>query len=114
MKSKLLHITFLLIVFSVSYAQEVELKTSISKNKLGLNQRLRIQFSINKQGADNFTPPNFKNFRVIAGPSQSLSQSKMNPYPPESSLAPESMTATQCRFPRGLQRKPPTLLDIWP
>jgi hypothetical protein len=59
-------------------AQEAELKVKISKNKLGLNQRLKIDFSINKQGADNFTPPKFRDFRIIAGPSQSVSQSWIN------------------------------------
>ena len=59
-------------------AQEAELKVKVSKNKLGLNQRLRIEFSMNKQGADNFTPPDFKDFRVIQGPSQSVSQSWVN------------------------------------
>ena len=59
-------------------AQKAELKVSVSKNKLGLNQRLRIEFSVNKQGADDFTPPKFDNFRVIQGPSQSVSQSWIN------------------------------------
>src|SRR6056300_1557164 len=57
------------------FSQEAELSVSVSKNKLGLNQRLRVEFSINKQGADNFTPPKFSNFKVIQGPSQSVSQS---------------------------------------
>lgn len=60
------------------FAQKTELSVSVSKNKLGLNQRLRVEFSINKQGADNFTPPAFKNFDVIQGPSQSVSQSWIN------------------------------------
>jgi hypothetical protein len=59
-------------------AQEAELRVKVSKNKLGLNQRLRIEFSMNKQGADNFTPPDFKGFRIIQGPSQSVSQSWIN------------------------------------
>lgn len=76
MKLKFLHIVLFVLTVSVSYGQEAELTTKISKNKLGENQRLRIQFSVNKQGADNFTPPNFQNFRVIAGPSQSINQSR--------------------------------------
>ena len=60
------------------FAQKAELKVNVSKNKLGLNQRLRIEFSVNKQGADDFTPPKFTNFRVIQGPSQSVSQSWIN------------------------------------
>lgn len=61
-----------------AFAQTPELVTTVSKNKLGLNQRLKIQFTINQQGADNFEPPNFKNFRIISGPSQSISQSWIN------------------------------------
>lgn len=45
---------------------------------MGLNERLRIEFSINKQGGDNFTPPKFRDFQVVAGPSQSVSQSWIN------------------------------------
>ena len=60
------------------YAQTPELVASVSKNKLGLNQRVRIQFTVNKQGADNFTPPSFENFKVVAGPSQSVNQSWIN------------------------------------
>ena len=61
-----------------AFAQTPELVTTVSKNKLGLNQRLKIQFTINQQGADNFEPPNFKNFRIVSGPSQSISQSWIN------------------------------------
>jgi hypothetical protein len=60
------------------FAQKTELKVKVSKNKLGVNQRLRIEFSINKQGADDFTPPKFDDFRVIQGPSQQISQSWIN------------------------------------
>lgn len=60
------------------YAQKAELKVNVSKNELGLNQRLRVEFSVNKQGADNFKPPKFTNFKVVQGPSQSVSQSWVN------------------------------------
>ena len=60
------------------YAQTPKLVASVSKNKLGLNQRVKIQFTINKQGADNFQAPNFKNFQIVSGPSQSISQSWVN------------------------------------
>ena len=50
----------------------------MSKSKLGLNQRLKIEFSINKQGSDNFTAPNFANFKIVGGPSQSVNQSWIN------------------------------------
>ena len=60
------------------HAQEPELIASVSKNKLGINQRLKIEFTVNKQGADHFSPPEFKNFRIVAGPHQAISQSWFN------------------------------------
>lgn len=60
------------------HAQDAELTATVSKNKLGVNQRLRIEFSINKQGGDNFKAPNFTNFKIVGGPSQSVSQSWIN------------------------------------
>ena len=65
-------------IITQSIIAQAEFKTTVSKSKLGVNQRFRIVFSINKQGADNFTPPSFKNFKVIAGPSQSVNQSWIN------------------------------------
>ena len=59
-------------------AQDAALTATVSKNKLGVNQRLRVEFSINKQGADNFEAPNFTNFKIVGGPSQSVSQSWIN------------------------------------
>lgn len=73
------YITFCISLLSLTlFAQQAELSVSVSKNKLGLNQRLRIEYSINKQGADNFKAPDFKGFDVIQGPSQSVSQSWIN------------------------------------
>lgn len=65
------------ITFTIN-AQDAALTAAVSKNKLGVNQRLRIEFSINKQGADNFKAPNFTNFKIVGGPSQSVSQSWIN------------------------------------
>jgi hypothetical protein len=67
----------LLITTQVFFAQ-IEFETSVSKNNLGVNQRFRIQFSVNKQGADNFNPPSFENFKVVGGPSSSVNQSWIN------------------------------------
>jgi hypothetical protein len=79
MKQKIYYIPILCALMSLStYAQTPKLVASVSKNKLGLNQRVKIQFTINKQGADNFQAPNFKNFQIVSGPSQSISQSWVN------------------------------------
>lgn len=69
---------FALFSIATVLAQEVELKTTVSKNKLGVSQRLRIEFMVNKQGADNFEAPDFKNFKVVGGPSSSINQSWVN------------------------------------
>lgn len=55
----------------------VTFEMKLSKNKLGLNERLRVDFEMNKDG-DNFSPPNFNGFRVLMGPSQSISSSWIN------------------------------------
>ncbi|MDY7395952.1 BatD family protein [Aureibaculum sp. 2210JD6-5] len=70
-------ITFLLVSQSI-LAQETSFKASVSKDRLGVNERLRITFTINKQGGDNFTPPDFKDFKVLAGPMQATSFSDFN------------------------------------
>ena len=44
---------------------------------MGINERLRVDFTMNKDG-DNFNPPDFEGFRVVMGPSQSISSSWIN------------------------------------
>jgi len=70
-------VTILLFTSQVFFAQ-IELETIVSKNKLGVNQRFRIVFTVNKQGADNFKAPPFTNFKVVGGPSSSVNQSWIN------------------------------------
>lgn len=63
-----------------AYAQDKETVTFeviLSKDRLGINERLRVDFTMNKDG-DNFSPPNFNGFRVVMGPSQSISSSWVN------------------------------------
>lgn len=55
----------------------VEFTMQLSKSKLGINERIRVDFSMNKDG-DQFVPPDFKGFRVVMGPSQSTSSSWIN------------------------------------
>ena len=74
-KGKPLHIIILLIGFS-GFSQ-VDFTTKLSKNRLGLNERIKVEFSVDKDG-DNFTPPKFENFRIVGGPSQSIRNSWIN------------------------------------
>lgn len=71
-------LTILLVFCAQQLVAQVTFKTTVSKTELGLNERLRIEFSIDRQGGDDFTPPDFKNFKVLAGPSQSSSFSSIN------------------------------------
>jgi len=69
-----------LILFLISFHglwAQVQFEAKVSKNTLGLNERLRIDFTMNADG-DNFSPPSFEGFRIVAGPSQQVSQSWVN------------------------------------
>lgn len=76
------HIAFFLMAFGLISANAqnetaVTFEMTLSKEKLGINERLRVDFSMNRDG-DNFNPPNFQGFRVLMGPSQSISSSWVN------------------------------------
>jgi hypothetical protein len=60
-----------------SLSAQVQFEARVSKTILGLNERLRIDFMMNVDG-DNFIQPSFDGFRIIAGPSQQVSQSWVN------------------------------------
>ncbi|MBJ2176154.1 protein BatD [Aureibaculum sp. A20] len=76
---KNIHIIAILLFLGPSlWAQETSFKATVSKNRLGVNERLRITFTINKQGGDNFTAPNFKDFTELAGPMQATNFFEFN------------------------------------
>ena len=56
---------------------QVKFEAKTSKTQLGVNERLRIDFTMNEDG-DNFIPPSFENFKVVGGPSQSINNSWVN------------------------------------
>lgn len=66
-----------LLMIPLSLGAQVEFTAKVSKKKLGLNERLRIDFEMNQDG-DNFEPPSFEGFRVLGGPNQSISNSWIN------------------------------------
>lgn len=72
------YISIILFLCSTTLFAQLEFTTEVSKNKLGVNQRFRIIFSVNKQGTDNFKAPNFNHFKVVGGPSSSVNQSWIN------------------------------------
>ena len=74
MKIRLLF--FALFICQLGFTQ-VTFEAKASKTTLGVNERLRIDFKMNEDG-DNFTPPDFKGFKVVGGPSQSINNSWIN------------------------------------
>lgn len=73
---KYILVLFILLAETTAMAQ-VKFEAKVSKKKLGVNERLRIDFEMNKDG-DNFVPPNFEGFTVVGGPNTSLSNSYYN------------------------------------
>ena len=69
----------MLFITFVMNAQDdaVTFEMNLSKDKLGINERLRVEFTMNKDG-DDFVPPDFTGFRVLMGPSQAISSSWIN------------------------------------
>jgi len=76
MKVKYLILSFLLCASGLIQAQ-VRFEAKVSKEKLGINERLRVDFEMNEDG-DNFNPPSFQNFTVVGGPNQKISTSILN------------------------------------
>lgn len=72
------HISILLLLFVTTIVSaQVKFEAKVSKTKLGVNERLRVDFEMNQDG-DNFNPPDFTGFTVVGGPNQSVSNSWIN------------------------------------
>jgi hypothetical protein len=56
---------------------QVRFEAKVSKDKLGVNERLRVDFEMNQDG-DNFRPPSFDGFTVVGGPNQAVSNRWIN------------------------------------
>ncbi|RMB63339.1 protein BatD [Dokdonia sinensis] len=70
----------LVLIFFASttvFAQDVQFDTKVSKKKLGINERLRVDFTVNQDG-DGFRPPSFEGFVVVGGPNQAISRVSNN------------------------------------
>ncbi|MFD1161212.1 BatD family protein [Hwangdonia seohaensis] len=72
------YISILILMFVTSFTfSQVKFEAKVSKKKLGVNERLRVDFEMNQDG-DNFNPPSFSGFTVVGGPNQSVSNSWIN------------------------------------
>ena len=76
MNLKIFILTFFLAIAAFSQAQ-VKFEANVSKKKLGVNERLRVDFEMNQDG-DNFRAPSFSGFTVVGGPNQSISSQWLN------------------------------------
>lgn len=66
-----------LLIQTLCFAQEMKFEAKLSKNSLGVNEKLQVSFTMNQDG-DNFEAPGFEGFRVIGGPFQSTNYSWIN------------------------------------
>lgn len=76
-RSSMRFLYYFLVLGTFTIQGQVSFEAKVSKKRLGLNERLRIDFEMNENG-DNFNPPNFINFHVVSGPQQSVSRSWVN------------------------------------
>ena len=53
------------ILFTNLTMSQVKFEANVSKETLGINENLRVDFKMNKDG-DNFTPPNFSGFEAVS------------------------------------------------
>lgn len=67
----------MMLCLSPNLMAQIEFNAKVSKTKLALNERLRVDFVMNADG-DNFKQPTFEGFQVITGPIQQVSQSWVN------------------------------------
>ena len=56
----------LLLIFFISgvLSAQVSFDAKVSKKQLGINERLRVDFTMNTDG-DDFEPPSFENFTAV-------------------------------------------------
>jgi len=70
-------LSFVAFVLRAQDKDAITFELKVSKSKLGINERLKVDFEMNKDG-DNFGPPDFQGFKVLMGPSQAISSSWIN------------------------------------
>ncbi|MBT8255951.1 MAG: BatD family protein [Bacteroidia bacterium] len=77
MQWKWLTYLFFLLFCSTMVTAQITFEAKVSKKRLGVNERLRVDFEMNQDG-DNFNPPDFAGFRIVGGPNQAISNSYIN------------------------------------
>jgi len=77
MKIKYLILTLFLIVGGKAFSQQPKFTASVNKSTVGTGEVFEVTFSVNGNGG-NFTPPDFRGFRVVGGPNESQSMEIIN------------------------------------
>ncbi len=71
-------VTFLMFfLIGLTSLAQVTFTAEASRTKIGINERLKVDFTVDANG-DDFIPPNFNGLQKIGGPNQSFSQSWKN------------------------------------
>jgi len=76
MNLRIFILLFFIAIAGTTQAQ-VKFEANVSKSKLGVNERLRVDFEMNQDG-DDFKAPSFSGFTVVGGPNQAVSNSWIN------------------------------------
>ena len=78
---KLVLLIFFLFVHFVAESQDVSFESTVDRTTVGLGESVELRFTIkggNVNSFSGFKPPDFSNFHVLAGPSQSTSMQIIN------------------------------------
>ncbi len=81
MNMKYLYNFLILTLLLTSNLRGQEFSAAVDKTTVGQNERFQVYFTFNGgdvNGLSNFTPPDFKGFRVLGGPNQSTSVQIIN------------------------------------
>lgn len=76
-RQKHIWVCIFVVLFAFTSQAQVTFQTKVSRKKLGINERVRVDFVMNADG-DDFNSPSFEGFRVVGGPNQSISNSYIN------------------------------------
>ena len=77
MKKLLLIITLITLTNINAQEENFTFQAFLSDDFVRLDENFRLEFRINAE-AENFTPPKFKNFKIVSGPKQSSNNSVIN------------------------------------
>src|SRR5690554_5502361 len=77
MKMKNLLFLFTLTLFSFTAFSQVKFEAKVSKERLGINERLGVEFEMEEDGY-NFRRPSFDEFSIVGGPNLSNSNTCVN------------------------------------